>query len=381
MKAWLRPLVVCCSVGVVAAIVLGVSGCNERHPSSESAGRTESFPAAAEGPSPGDEARAMMEVNQEVLPQALAELDSMSLTLSPAGPGSETLPSLWLGVTEAPEGHEATYRATISREQAAMLVGYLAGDGLLYRSRRDMAVGVPPSEGAYYVVRVSGGQWEGVDVLSLAPVDTASEWEAMVDAGDAERQFWALCDVMGGVAAEAMDSFFGEFLDQSRASAPLGQPTVLAPSPRRAAVESLLGNLTAFEAEFEKRGTDDEHYRSLRLSVTPPAEIEQPSVLSAQLTPIQAAVLAGYLTAGPGVGRGQLSFQAYPAEAYYRVYAAGEGWHLRYDNAIVTSGSLSSPPPGVSPPTLDFLLFLRGGLIGEADAAMDDLLASIPPGQ
>jgi len=326
----------------------------------------------------------MMEVNQEILPRALANLDGMSFTLSPAGPGSERLPSLWLGVGQPPEDSQATYQATISREQAAAIVGYLAGDGLFYRSWQNRAARPGLPEGAYYDVRVGGDQWAGEDVLSLTPVEvTHTESYLERDTGKltsmAERWSFALRGIMGNQAGQTLDSFIGELIDGCNPEAQSALPTRLMPANTES-VESLLSNLATFKAEFDRQGTQDEIYRSLRLSVAPPDEFG-PSVLTAQLTPIQAAALAGYL-------RG-LRFETVwahlsahwdvPAELYYFVHVSGEGWAIQYENTVISfrSSGRDYPPPGLSVQTLEFLMYHRGGLVGEAGEAMDELLKPI----
>lgn len=390
-------------IGVLAILGSALAGCKDGPPATGrpgTAGESASEPADEEAPSDAPpasqvetssqrpDAKAMMEVNQEILPRALAGLDSMSLTLSPAGPGSEGFPSLWLGVGQPPEDSQATYRVTISHEQAAAIVGCLAGDGLFYRDRlrQSLAARPAPPEGAYYDLRVRGDQWGAEDTLSLTPVKVM----ALANGGGivttkAEQQFFALQDVMGIQVGSTMNSFIGEFRDRRKAESGSAQPRELSPSQRLrrlkqlestlGPVESLLNNLATFEAKFNKKSTEEEIYRSLHLSVAPPSEYERRSFLTAQLTPIQAAALAGYLIAGPGFEVPTLSLQAWPAEPFYSVGATSEGWGLQEcHNAIITSGSPSSPPSGVRVPTLEFLMFLRGGLVGEAGEAMDELL-------
>ncbi len=401
MNVRLRVLVMCCCLTGAAVIALGMAGCKDRppatEPASESAG--EETPSDAPPASKAEislqrpSARAMMRINKEILPRALADLDSMSLTLSPAGPGSEGLPSLWLGVGQPPDNCQGPYQyqATISREQAAMIVGYLAGDGLFCRSwfRQSTSAGPRPPKGAYYDVRVGGDQWSGADTLSLTPVAVmVLENGGGILTSKAEQLFFGLRNVMGIQVGQTLTSFIREFRDRRNPEAQSAQPRELSPSQRLrylaqlesvlGPVESLLSNLATFEAEFNKEGTEEEIYRSLHLSVRPPSEIERPSVLTAQLTPIQAAALAGYLMVGPGFEVPTLSLQGWPSEPFYSVGATSEGWGLQlYHNAIVTSGSPSSPRPGLRVPTLEFLMFLRGGLVGEAGEAMDELLQPI----
>ena len=181
-------------------------------------------------------------------------------------------------------------------------------------------------------------------------------------------------------ARQTLYEFACEFRNRCEATGQSVQPSRFGLSGHPEELESLLSNLATFDAEFTNRRPQEEAYRSLRLSVGSPSERERPSVLTAQLTPIQAAALAGYLIAGD-LESSPLSFQAWPAEPYYRVSATSEGWRLSYHNAVVTSGSPSSSPAGVRIPTLDFLMFLRGGLMGEAAQAMDELLEPIPQEQ
>src|SRR5437773_5722845 len=86
------------------------------------------------------------------------DLDKFRLSLEYHGLEKDKY-SLYLSVEPSPDDLPATYlRARISREQAVMIIGHLAGDGFLYRGTiNSMKQLVRPKE-PYYFLEVKGAQ-------------------------------------------------------------------------------------------------------------------------------------------------------------------------------------------------------------------------------
>jgi hypothetical protein len=131
------------------------------------------------------------------------DLDKFRLSLKYHGLEKDKY-SLHLSVEPSPDDLSATYlRARISREQAVMIIGHLAGDGFLYRGTiNSMKQLVRPKE-RYYFLEVRGAQADSY--FEFIP-STAQpyRWHGM-ERPPILEQMKALRAVLTGDAGEMMD--------------------------------------------------------------------------------------------------------------------------------------------------------------------------------
>ena len=110
---------------------------------------------------PGQLARDQyVNISRRALQLLETDLDKLQFSLDYHGPEQDQR-SLYLSVEPPPEKLPATHRrARISREQAAMIIGHLAGDGYLYRGTINSMKQIALPKEPYYLLTAKAAQDE-----------------------------------------------------------------------------------------------------------------------------------------------------------------------------------------------------------------------------
>ncbi|HDZ21248.1 hypothetical protein LCGC14_0181950 [marine sediment metagenome] len=307
----------------------------------------------------------------------LDNLETFSLHLAYKGPDPAKHRSLYLSVGEPPETlPEACLDIRLSREQAAVLVGALAGNGVLERGQllRWARLGIP--QGPHYALSIVDAT--GYYYFGYIPLETDSPGMRR----PALEQFQSLRAGLVGEAAEAIDQLVQALAsDQEQPEASdlqsMGPPTLT-----RTAIASLLDHLETFRFSLTYKGPDPEKHRSLYLSVAPPPETLPETWLKAELTVEQAAALIGYLACDVFY-RGSINRAKRlrsPIGPHY-IVTATNGRRDAYFEFIPWTTEPYRWHGDERPRTLEQFIFLRGGLIGDAAEAIDALLRALAPEQ
>ena len=151
-------------------------------------------------------AEPIIRLTRAAMESLLDNLDTIRFSLVCRGPEPEARRSLYLSVGEPPaQLPESWSAARLSREQAAALVGYLAGDGLLYRGSINRWNLLALPQGPYYLLSVGGGDDdEYFEFVLWTPEPYRSHGQSRPPALE---QFYGLQRVLLGDAAAAMDRF------------------------------------------------------------------------------------------------------------------------------------------------------------------------------
>ena len=97
-------------------------------------------------------------ISRRALQSLKTDLDKFNLSLEYHGPEKDKY-SLYLSVEPPPERLPASYlRVHISKEQAVMIIGHLAGDGFLYRVTINSMKQIARPKEPYYDLSVKGAQ-------------------------------------------------------------------------------------------------------------------------------------------------------------------------------------------------------------------------------
>ncbi len=144
----------------------------------------------------------------------MTHLDDFVLRLAYEGPNRADNPSLWLCVTMPRSDMPSDYRViVITRERAALLVGYLAADGLLYRGTVNAEKGREhPPEPYHHITAMAGGT-EYSEYLTWG--DAPTRWHG-IERPPLAQQLEALRVVLDGEAATALDAVRAAYAKRSR---------------------------------------------------------------------------------------------------------------------------------------------------------------------
>jgi hypothetical protein len=180
-----------------------------------------SGPAAlpGEGRTPTSGGEQYVHTTRRALNVLRENLSHFQLSLTYHGPDSARFPSLHLGVDPSATTPPAARPIAINRDQAAVLLGYLAGDGFLYRGAVSRTKLLAPPKGPYFFLLVKCTEEEQYyEYLPLADKPYRWHWMSRPPLND---QLDGLRSVLDGTAAETLDRIAGALAEAETK----GEPT------------------------------------------------------------------------------------------------------------------------------------------------------------